>query len=262
MHKTFFRGTRWFVVLALLSFWQCAGVQRQAPYRLENEVASRNILVDSTTSPQPAMEELVAPYRQELNQVMGKIVGHAGVELYRKKPEGPLNNFVADLMRRRAALELGDTVHIAITNVGGLRTNIPAGPITLGKVYEVMPFENELVVLDMTGLQILALGKQIGEVHGECISGLHLEFIGDRLTKILVLGKPVNPEKIYRVVTTDYLSSPGRRKLKVLSEAPRKFLGVKLRDAILDEIKEWDARGEPITARVEGRIIFHEKPSK
>ncbi len=261
MQKNRYAGIRLLSLLLALFMWQCAGFHRQAPFRFDNNVASRNILVDSTTSANPDMEALISPYRQKLNKVMGKIVGHAAVDLYRGKPEAPLNNFVADLMLRRANREFPETVHVAITNVGGLRTNIPAGPITLGKIYEVMPFENELVILEMTGSQLITLGKQIGEVHGECIAGMQLEFTGERLTRIRVQGQKVNPEKIYRVVTTDYLSSPGRRKLKILGEVPRKFLGIKLRDAILDEVKAWEARGEPITAKVEGRIVFKESTS-
>lgn len=245
------------VILPLL-FVQCATILRKPPYRLNKSVPSRNIKVDSTTRSDSAMESLIAPYRKELNATMGKVVGQAAVDLYRGKPEAPLNNFVADLMLKRASRELGAPVDAAITNVGGLRVNIPAGPITLGKIYEVMPFENELVVLKLSGLQMYTLARQIGEVHGECIAGMTLEFSGDRLTHFTVGGKPVDNGKTYTVVTTDYLSAPGRKRLSVLGSVPRRFIGVKLRDAILDEVESLQKQGKPVTARIEGRIVFHQ----
>jgi len=59
-------------------------------------------------------------------------------------------------------------------------------------------------------------------------------------------------------VTTDYLSAPGRNRLKILGEVPRNFLGVTLRDAILDEVKGLQAAGKKIDTKVDGRIVIEE----
>ncbi len=253
-----FRSARSIFLSLILSvlIWECAGTGGKTHFQLSENLTSRHVVIDSTLTADSGMEAFIAPYRSELKKTMGVVIGRAAVDLKRGKPEAPLNNFVADLMLKRANRDYPQPVDVAITNVGGLRTNIPAGPITLGKIYEVMPFENELVILEFTGEQMLELGRQIGEVRGECIAGMRLEFTDKKLTRMLIGGKEVDPNRVYRVVTTDYLSSPGRKKLQILGQVPRKFLGVKLRDAILDEVKELQAAGKPVTAKVEGRIVF------
>jgi hypothetical protein len=66
----------------------------------------------------------------------------------------------------------------------------------------------------------------------------------------------ISEEQLYYVATTDYLSSPGRKRLKILGQVPRTFLGITLREAIVDEIKDIDASGKMISAQLDGRIKF------
>ncbi|GAB4380566.1 MAG: 5'-nucleotidase [Calditrichia bacterium] len=253
--KFYLRSTLIPFLLALL-LWQCAGPSRTKPSGFTHKITNYNIRIDSTLTSDSAMNALVAPYRAELDQIMGKVVGHAAVDLRAQKPEGELNNFVADLMVKRANAEYPDTVEMGLTNVGGLRVNIPRGPIALGKIFEVMPFENELVVLALTGEQLFVLAQQIGEVRGECVSGMTLEFKDQKLSRLMVQGEYVDKEKIYHLVTTDYLSEPSRNRLSILGQVPRTFLGVTLRDAIIDEVEALEAAGQPVSARIEGRIVF------
>jgi len=244
-----------FLFLLNIIAWQCAGTGSSRLILTEN-LTSTNLAIDSTISNDILVENLIIPYRQQLNQTMNKIIGYAEKELRKGRPEAPLNNFIAELMLKRANAEYSKKVHIAITNLGGIRASIPKGPITLGKIYEVMPFENELVVLEMTGEQVITLAKQIGERNGEAIAGMRLTFRNGQLITLTVQGEKVDPEEIYYVVTTDFLSNPGRSSLQVLGQAKRDFLGVLIRDAIIDEIRQAQSRGNPITAEVDGRIVF------
>ncbi len=246
-----------FQLVIALSLWQCAGTGKSAFSTKNMAVETHNVKIDSTIAANEKLEVLISPYREQMKETMGRIVGHGAIFLKKGKPEGTLNNFVADLMLKVANEMYPKPVEVAITNRGGLRTNIPPGPITLGKIYELMPFENELVVLDMTGLQLIKLANQIGEVGGECIAGMRIEYRNKRMVKMTIQNQKVVSDSVYRVVTTDYLSSPGRRKLSVLGEAPRHFLGIRLRDAILREVEALEAAGKPVTARMDGRLIFH-----
>lgn len=250
-----------FLISIIISFnflWQCAGSKStKTPYDT-GKFESHNILIDSTLVDDPELESLISPYRAELKEKMDVVIGYAGMALDKGNAEAPLYNFVADLMLKRANREFEKKVHVAVTNAGGLRTGIPEGPITIRNIYEVMPFDNELVVLKMIGTQLITLAEEIGEEHGEPISGMRLEFLDNKLFKITVQNSPVDPEKIYYVVTTDYLSTPGRRSLKILSQADRSFLGITLRDAIIDEIKELNSKNQKVMAKIDGRIIFNQ----
>ncbi|UCF64202.1 MAG: 5'-nucleotidase C-terminal domain-containing protein [bacterium] len=242
------------IILIILLLFGCASTKKDV--HEVSVVESRNLQIDSTITADPALMTLVQPYKDDLKQKMEVIIGSAALELSKGKPEAPLNNFIADLMLERANQEFEQGVQVALTNLGGLRTEIPQGPVTLGRIYEVMPFENELVVLEMNGMQLLTLAKEIGEVGGEPISGMVLTFQGENLAKMLVDQKPVENDSIYYLTTTDFLSSPGRNRFAILSTVPRTFLGVTLRDAIIDKVKALDAAGESITAKIEGRISF------
>lgn len=237
----------------------CAGTKPKPESREISRVESRIIAIDSTLSPDLEMETFLQSYRSEVQVLMSEVIGFAAVDLRRGKPEAPLNNFVADLMLKRGQKEFAGPVDAALTNEGGLRVDIPAGPITLGKIFEVMPFENELVVLELTGSQLITLAKEIGEAGGEPVAGMRLEFLDNVLERCIIRGKSAIGDSLYHLVTTDYLSSASRNRFKILSQTPRTLLGITVRDAIIDEIKERHKSGQPITAQVDGRIVFRRR---
>lgn len=243
-------------IIAVILIINCAGTKAGTESREITRIESRGIPIDSTISPAPELEALIYPYRSDLDDKMSVVIGYAALDLKKGKPEAPLNNFVADLMLKRAVKEFQQPVDAALTNDGGLRIDIQKGPITLGKIYEVMPFENELVILPMTGVQLITLAKEIGEAGGEAVSGMQLEFLDKNLARFTVQGQPTVSDSLYYLVTTDYLSDSGRNRFNILSQVPKTLLGITLRDAIIDEIKEIHAAGRQVTARVDGRIVF------
>jgi len=148
------------IVIFAIFFFSCASSQQNI-HELSS-IESRNFQIDSTLAADPALMAYIQPYREDLNKKMGVVIGSAAVALSKGMPEAPLNNFIADLMLERANREFDKPVDVALTNRGGLRAVIPKGPVTLGNIYEVMPFENELVVLEMKGGQLFNLAKEIG----------------------------------------------------------------------------------------------------
>jgi 2',3'-cyclic-nucleotide 2'-phosphodiesterase (5'-nucleotidase family) len=238
------------------TLWFCAGSTDQKRAKLAPSISSVNIQVDSGLQENPELEALIAPYRREMNKLMEEVIGFAAMDLKKGRPEAPLNNYVSDLILKRANREYPQPVHAAVTNVSGLRREIPRGPITVGEIYEVYPFDNELVVLKMSGSQIRELAQQIGEKGGECIAGLKIEFQDKILSNILINQKKINLDTTYFVVTHDYLSSPGREDLGILGRVPGEALGVFVREAIIDEIRNSFANNIPVRASIDGRIVF------
>lgn len=246
------------LLLSSLAFLECHKFKGPENSSEILSVESQNISLDSTFAEDSNLIKMISPYRIELEERMNVVIGKSAVNLFKGKPEAPLNNFVTDLMRKRASKEREQPVDIALTNIGGLRTTIPKGPITLGKIYELMPFENELVVIELTGEQVRSLAQEIGALGGEPVSGIQITIEQNQLTDLTVGGEPIATEKQYTLVTTDYLSSPGRKKLSILGTVPRVFLGITLRQAIIDEVRDINASGQQISARVEDRIIINE----
>ena len=138
-------------------------------------------------------------------------------------------------------------------NNGGLRTTIDKGNITMGKIFELMPFENELVVLELDKSDYISLLSYIVKRGGEPFSGMTIKI--DKENKIISNSWPVNfenGEKI-SVITSDYLANGGDN-MSFFQNKEQKKVGIKLRDAIIDYCKKTDT----INVKLDNRIIIFE----
>ncbi|MDR3590619.1 MAG: 5'-nucleotidase C-terminal domain-containing protein [Negativicutes bacterium] len=163
----------------------------------------------------PVVAALVAKAGQEVAPVKNRLMGKTTVRLDHDR-EGQesslLGQWTTDRMREAAGAD------IAFENAGGLRTAIPAGDITMGNFYEVLPFDNTLVTVDMTGAQIMKVlqhglpGGKFGMVQFSGIkvawdSSLPAE--GRILAVTLPDGTPLAADRSYRVVTNDFMAAGG-----------------------------------------------------
>jgi 2',3'-cyclic-nucleotide 2'-phosphodiesterase/3'-nucleotidase len=153
-------------------------------------------------------------YDEELGPVLGKVLGKTTVDLDHDRYAGPslLGEWVCEIMKDKVG------VQIAMTNGGGLRTNIPAGDVTAGKLYEVMPFDNTLYTMKLSGADVKAniehgiMNEDIGWIQ---ISGVRVTYnseleAGNRITSmVLEDGTVVEMDKYYTVVTNDFMFTGG-----------------------------------------------------
>lgn len=207
-------------------------------------VAAPTLAVSHTTISDSLAEDLemaalVAPYRAQLQAQVAEVIGHAAAPLTKGSPEGTLGNMAADAMLWAARAASADTVHFALTNNGGLRVPIPEGPITQGLMFELMPFENVLVVLTLTGSQVDTLAQQIARLNGEPIAGLSFKVLEDTREAfgVKVGGQPLDPEATYRVAAHDYLANGGGGMPVLWVATAREDLDVLVRDAFIDYVR-------------------------
>lgn len=210
--------------------------------------------VDASIPPDPAIEKVLAPYRAQLEAKFGRVLCQAPEGLYRgrKGETSGLGNWMADLMRAAASRATGLKVDAAITNGGGLRANFRPGPVTVGDVYEVMPFENELVVVEMTGAEIIRAVKQgIERRAGEPVSNLKAVVSGTpehpACTVTFMDGSPIRPAAVYRVATSDYLAKSGDT-MRALAGRKTLPTGLSLRDTVLQACEALGKAGQPLLA--------------
>lgn len=187
----------------------------------------------------PDIEALIAPYRAQLQTRVDEVIGQATAQLVKGTPESPLGNMAADAMLFFVNRAVDTPVDMALTNNGGLRIPIAAGPITIGKMFELMPFENMLVILELNAAQVDSLTGQIARVGGEPIAGL--SFTIDRTTgrayDIRVGSQPLSAGRTYRLVTSDYLANGGGNMPALWTPAGREDLPLLLRDAFIEYIR-------------------------
>ena len=257
--------TLFFVALAVL----CASCNRlDSVVKIEGKnVPIAGAAVECATT---AMQELVERGKLSVDSVKAPIIGTAAITLVADRPESTLTNFAADALLHQAQAYSKEKIDIAVTNRGGLRSDLNSGAITFGDIYNVFPFENTLVTLTLNGEQLLRLFGEIARVGGEAISGARMEITRDADTAIctkLIVGDVSIPgddkewmAKEYRIATSDYLSQ-GNDGLSTLAEGvARKEYNMTIRQLMIEYIAGLHKKGESVNAVLDGRIkVFTRK---
>lgn len=205
------------------------------------------------------VEELVAPYRESMSSQMNSVLGQAPQHMEKGHPQSRLGNFTTDALRQIGQQITGSVIDVSLCNVGGLRNEIAPGDVTVGSLYNIFPFENSLVVLDLKGSDLQELINSNAGRKLDCWSGtqITLKMDGDRCyaADIQISGEPIDPDKLYKVCTIDYLAE-GNSGMMALTRAVKTVkTGVTIRDAMIDYVRAMGEEGKPITAEIDNRVI-------
>jgi len=223
--------------------------------KITSVVVSHVNMTDSISEGDAAIASLISPYKKELDLTMNEVLNTSEMAMLNDRPEGILGNFVADLSLKKAH-EIDNAVDFCLLNTGGLRTSLPEGEITRGKIFELMPFENELVVITLTGRKTKALFDYLSKVGGQPVAGVKIGIEKDRPEIIYINKVLFDSTKIYKVVTTDYLANGGDKMDFFKEPISRKLLNIKLRDAIIEYVVEEKENGRSINAKFDGRVYY------
>ena len=223
------------------------------------EFTNRQALVpvtDDLATVNQEVESLVDAALAEAAETMDQPIGESAVTLQTKgSGEFALGNLIVDAMLE-ADLD-GQQADIAMHNNGGIRAPLPEGPISFGQLYAVLPFDNQLMAMDLTGAQILRiLEHSVSNSPGKMqVAGMTFQFsmsrpAGNRVVEATVGGKPLDPEQSYRVVTLDYLASGGDGQETFL-EGSNLAYG----DTEVWVVAQYIQEHSPVHPKVEGRIV-------
>lgn len=155
------------------------------------------------------VEDIVRPYRAKVDEYNSRYVATAPHDLPHRCTE--LVNFAADFLEKRGK-ELDPGLDFAIINKGGLRHAVPKGKVSEGDAITLMPFFNRAQVVELKGDKVIEVFDSIASKGGNGVSrNVYAEY--DQEAKhcpvLLVNGKPIDPEKTYKIATIDYLSEGG-----------------------------------------------------
>ncbi|HEY0004929.1 MAG TPA: 5'-nucleotidase [Pyrinomonadaceae bacterium] len=222
----------------------------------------------------PALNAIIAPYSpkvRELEVVIGRLDGELKKEGI---GGGTMGNFVADALRERAQVSTGKPVELAITNKGGLRKNvITPGELRVSDIFELLPFENALVVVQLTGDQLRRLldVMMIGDEPAQAGARIRYRAITDKKNEIVGLKligpdgteREIDPAATYNIVTIDYLVNRGGEYSAILKQSKQiQPLGITMRDAVIAYVKNATAAGRSIKAELDGRYQDVNPPQK
>ena len=247
------------IALLAATFSGCCRKEQPAKELTPARIEAGNIKVTAIERMDGAEEVRAILERDKafIDSIKSPVLGEAAVALEKYIPESPLMNFAADALMEMAQQHSKQAIDIAITNKGGLRSNIAAGTITFGDVYNVFTFENRLAFLTLDGQQLTQLCKEIAKAGGEAISGMRLTITREgELLSATVGGKAIEAQRRYRIATLDYLSQ-GNDNLTTLAQGTDlEVTGHLLRDLMVEYIKRETANGRKISAACDGRITI------
>ena len=157
----------------------------------------------------PAVAEILEPYRSTVDSILSIPVAEASAPL--RKADWGLVNLISDLVMEIGTRLNGAPVDMAIMNRGGIRCDLDSGTITKGAVMQMLPFDNHVVVIDVTGADLLQAFEVMAGRKGDGISGAMAEIDPLTLTcrEVLVNGRKIDPLRRYKVATIDYLALGG-----------------------------------------------------
>lgn len=234
------------------SFITCAP---KVAYVAKQESENRNISNDYGGTDE-AVLKMIAPYKKELDKTMNEVIGELTETMEKDRPNSTLANFMCDAMVNVAKKRFPDkTIHFGVMNYGGIRIpSIPKGPITVSKLYELMPFDNTLVIMSLDKETTRLLAERIISIGGWPVSkGLKILAKGKTIEQILINGIDLNEinEEIFLAVP-DYVANGGDNSYMLVNR-PREDSGIYIRDILIEYVKEQNII-EPDTIK---RIIIN-----
>lgn len=203
-------------------------------------------------------EKTINPYKMEMDKTMNQVLVFSEVQLLKGLPESSLGNFVSDAVLKKTndLYFPADSLkaNVCLLNNGGLRAQLPKGNITKGNVFELMPFENSILVLTLSGEKTKQLFEYIVGSGGAPFAGATVKGKSKKIIELKINGENFNENKTYKVATSDYLASGGDKYNFFADPIKIDTLNYKLRDAIIDYMIDENKKGNKINVDKDGRI--------
>jgi 2',3'-cyclic-nucleotide 2'-phosphodiesterase (5'-nucleotidase family) len=200
------------------------------------------------------MLNMIKLYALSLGETMNKVIGFSNTTLANQQPESALGNFMADAIKLMASQKFQVKVDAAFMNNGGIRSYIPKGNITVGNIYELMPFDNLIVIQKISGTILQQFLDNTAVEGGWPVSrGLVMKIKNKKAIQVSIDGKPLDPNAQYVIANSDYVVDSGGGTM-MLRNIPKQNKGYLMRDAFIDYITEFTKKGQPLDYSIENRV--------
>lgn len=242
-----------FSILILCLFWSC-----NAPHKELVKIEGKQLPVNDSIIGIQAITDSITPYKVKVEKEMNTQISYTPVDITRLDGdlESSLGNLMADICYEKSNMvfetRTDKNVDFAMFNYGGIRAGITAGPITNLNAFKLMPFENSLVIVELTSEKIEELAHYLmkGNKAHPLSKEIQLTLEGDKYT-LKINGKSIDKNKTYYVATSDYLQSGGDNMNFFKNPVSLFKTDYKVRNALIDYFKEHDT----IDVALDGRFI-------
>lgn len=242
---------KFFFVVFFLTFVSCS---RQ--YHLA-DISTRTYRIEKASFPvDVTAAALIEPYKLQLDKTMIEVISINEEELVKGKPSSTLTNWFTDILLDETQNYYNGLIHFAIQNYGGIRVPFLAkGNVTVGSVYELMPFDNIMYIVVMKGDKIQAMCDKLAESGGWPVSkGIYFEIAFGKAKNIKINNQPIEFTKSYTVAVPDYIAKGGDN-MDMFKDAEITNTGIFIRDLILKNLRANHKKGITIRPNNEKRIV-------
>lgn len=214
------------------------GSQQIADYEAKSQEVDTSLQID-------VLDTLIGSYRGEMAAIMDQKIGYTDSTLIKFTPESPLSNFVADVVFERAMRFIDTEGNIPATksntfcllNFGGLRAPINAGDITIGNIYELMPFNNTIFIAELPYETLDTVFQYLYTMGGQPLSNCHFQ-LGVENRSGTIGGQVLKSEESFFVVTSNYLFGGGDKMTFFMQSLQKWDSGILIRDALIEAVSE------------------------
>jgi 2',3'-cyclic-nucleotide 2'-phosphodiesterase (5'-nucleotidase family) len=244
---------KFFILLLLaLSFCACT------PKLTLTNTQTHNIKInkDSLQLHDAKTFNTIAPYKIKLDSLMNEVLCYNNQDLKKDLPEGTLGNFVCDELMDFAKKNYSKPIDFCVFNNGGLRVpSIAKGNITVGKIYELAPFDNAIVVVELGGNDCKRLFDLIAQNNGTpCSKEFRMSIENNLATNIFINNQPFDSTKTYKILTNDYVANGGDKTEPMKKAIAITSLNLMVRDALIKQLRSRKNNSQPINTILDGRI--------
>lgn len=243
------------VIALIISLFSCKPQYRIVDFKGDI------IEIDSTfdSKPIPDIHKLVLSYKTQLDSEMNIPIGTSASLMDYRRPESLLTNLTSDVMKKYGDEHLPNGADLGVMNVHGHRATMPKGVVTIGNLFEIYSFDNTITFLELKGSDLKKMFDAYASIGGAGISSNVKLVIEDKQVKSVTLdNKPIDKDKIYKIVTLDYLAEGNDNMSAFLNATSINNTGVTLRDIMIDWVQEQTRMGNEIDSAIDGRIIIIE----
>ena len=210
-------------------------------------IQGKQIVVTDSLESNQMVIDYIAPYKKRIDDEMNAVLAYAPQSL--SKSDGPYNTAIGNMMAD-TVLEYGDPVffkktgkHIdgVVLNHGGIRSVLRAGDVTMGSAYEIMPFENSIVVVEITSEDVRAMFEYLKTGKAHPISNMQLILNSENeLASATLNGNAIEDGKTYFIATNDYLQQGGDGMVFFTNPKSTTILDYKMRSILIDHFTKQD----------------------
>jgi 2',3'-cyclic-nucleotide 2'-phosphodiesterase (5'-nucleotidase family) len=209
----------------------------------------------------PAVAQLMLDAQPAMASVK-EVIGYSEKEMLRYRPQCELSNWFTDFLRHKTAELTERKVDVAIYNFGGIRTDMPQGPITVDDIMSMFPFRNTLCYVALKGADLRAIFEYLAQTQMQAVSGVQLVIRDQKLESVKVGGEPLDDKKTYGVATINFLLTGGDGLFIAKNALELIDSGVYVKDAIIPYIQRLTRESTAIEGKLDDRVVIVESEEK